>query len=234
MLRGYPDLLLRAKVGTVYTHNSIVHERKVDTQFRQTLRSVNAGGVWAADGSISFGMPIRSLGIEWDLRSDLNVEEGAEVINDEENDSQVLRSRLGLDISYWHYDVAGITTSGRITYNRVRYSLNENLNQSYINGTVDVEAYWHPSDNWSFESSLLYRMFDHDLFGAGQDVVLLNLSLSRQLFEGHGNLQLELNDVLSRDQDVSLINAATYIQETRIVSLGRYVMLKFAYKPRLM
>ena len=112
--------------------------------------------------------------------------------------------------------------------------MNKDLNQSYINSTIDVEAYWNPSDNWSLESSLLYRIFDRDIFGGGQDVALLNLSLARLLLGGRGNQQFELNDVLNRNQGVTITNAATYIQEARVVSLGRYMMLKFTYKPRLM
>ena len=234
LLRGYSGVSLFADLGTVYTRNSIIHERTVDTRLRQTLRAINAGSVWSADGRISFGMPIRSLGIEWDLSNAVDVEAGTEFINGDENDSRVLRNRLRLDIKYYHGDAVGITTRGSITYNRVRYSLNEELNQSYINSTVDVEAYWHPSDNWSFESSLVYRIFDRDLFGAGQDVALLNLSLSRLFFAGRGNLKFELNDMLNRSQGVTITNAATYIEEARVVSLGRYVMLKFTYKPRLM
>ncbi len=234
LLRDYSGLSLYADLGTVYTRNSIIRERTVDARLRQTLRAINAGAVWSADGRISFGMPIRPLGIEWDLSNAVDMEAGTEFINGEENDSQVLRNRLRLDINYYHGDAVGITTRGSITYNRVRYSLNEELNQSYINSTVDVEAFWHPTDNWSFESSLLYRIFDRDLFGAGQDIALLNLSLSRLFFAGRGNLEFEFNDVLNHNQGVTITNAATYIEEARVVSLGRNVMLKFTYKPRLM
>ena len=99
---------------------------------------------------------------------------------------------------------------------------------------MDLEAYWHPTDNWSFESSLLYRIFDRDLFGAGQDMALLNLSLSRLLFAGLGNLQLAFSDVLNRSQGVTITNGATYYEEARVVSLCRNAMLNFTYKPSLM
>ncbi len=230
---GYSGISLLVDLGAVYTHNSIIHDRTVDAQLRQTLRAVNARSAWSVDGRISFGMPTQSLGIEWDLSNTVDVETGTEFVNGEENDSRVLRNRLRLDIDHYHGDVVGITASGSITYNRIHYSLNEDLNQSYINSTVGVEAYWHPADLWSLESSLLHRTFDRDLVGTNQDIVLLNLSLSRLFFAGRGNLQLEFNDALNRNQDVTITNAGTSIQERRVVSLGRYVMLKFTFKPRL-
>ena len=98
--------------------------------------------------------------------------------------------------------------------------MNEELNQTYINGMVDMEAYWRPYDNWTFKSSLLYRIFDRDLFGTNADMAMLNLSLARLLFRGRVNMQLEFNDVLNRNQDVTLTNTATYIEEARIVSLA--------------
>ena len=143
-------------------------------------------------------MTIRPLGMEWDLSNPVDVEAGTELVNGEENDSRALRDRLRLDTNHYHGAAVDIPTRSSMTFHRVLYSLNEELNQSYINSTVDLEAYWHPTDNWSFESSLLYRIFDRDLFGAGQDMALLNLSLSRLLFAGLGNLQFAFSDVLNR------------------------------------
>ena len=234
LYQSYPGNSLIAYIGAHYTHNSIVYERTVDAQLRQTLRPVNSGGVWSVDGNASFGRPLRSLGLEWDVRYYVDMERGTELINGRENTTVVLRHRPLVELSYYWGDVIHISTTGRISWNQVRYSLNEELNQRYVNGSVDVDAYWNPSDQWSFEASFLYRAFDRDLFGAGQDITLLNLGLSRLFLEGRGNLELEVHDVLNKSQGVTVTSAATYIQEERIASLGRYVMLKFTYKPRLM
>ena len=164
----------------------------------------------------------------------LDVEAGTEFINGEENGSRVLHDRLRIDINHYHGDAVDIPTRSSMTFHSVLYSLNEELNQSYINSTVDLEAYWHPTDNWSFESSLLYRIFDRNLFGVGQDIALLNLSLSRLLFAGLGNLQFAFSDVLNRSQGVTITNGATYFEEARVVSLCRNAMLNFTYKLPLM
>ena len=230
----YSDFLLTMDLNGTYTRNSIIYKRTINEQLRQTLQAINAGDVWSIDGGISFGMPVRSLNMNWDLSNNVDVERGMEFINGEENDTRVLRNRLGLEITHYGGDKIDITATGEVTYNRIRYSLNEELNRNYTNGTVDAQMIWSPSEKWSFESSLLYRIFDRTLFGSNQDIALLNLSMSRSLLKGRGNIEFEFNDTLNKSRNVSISSGANYIEESRITLLGRYAMLKLTYKPRLM
>ena len=232
--QSYSGFNLFVGLGGKYINNSIIYERTVDAQLRQTLRAINAGDVWSIDSDISFGKPIRSLSMNWELDSDVDLERGTEMVNGAENDTRVLRNRLRLEITHYGGDKIDLTATGEVTYNRIRYSLNEELNRNYTNGTVDAEMIWSPSEKWSFESSLLYRIFDRTLFGSNQDIAMLNLSMSRSLLKGRGNIEFELNDTLNKSRNVSISSGANYIQESRIALLGRYAMLKLTYKPRLM
>ena len=230
----YSDFQLYIDLNGTYTRNSIIHKRTIDEQLRQTLQAMNGGDVWSIDGGISFGMPVRSLNMNWDLGNNVDVERGMEFINGAENDTQVIRNRLRLEITRYGGDKVDFTATGWITYNRIRYSLNEGLNRNFTNGSVDAQMIWSPLEKWSFESSLLYRIFDRTLFGSNQDIALLNLSASRLLLRGRGNIELELNDALNNSRNVTISSGANYIQESRIALLGRYAMLKLTYKPRLM
>ena len=232
--RGYSGSRFALSLNTYYTANSIIFERTVDAQLRQSLRPVNAGKRQSLGGYVSFSRPIRTLGLELNVMHRVNQRSSTELVNGAENVNTQLRHRPSLEISYYYGEKVGFTVDGELSWNRTRYSLNDELNQSYTNGTVDAEVFWNASELWSSEVSMLYRTFDRDLFGASRDIALLNLSLARVFFEGRGILELELHDALNRSQDFALNSAATYIQEVRTVSLGRYVMLKFTYKPRLL
>ena len=232
--RSYSGLTLRTDMGSAYTHNSIVRVRTVDSGLRQSVSTINSGATWSADGGISVSMPIRRLGMEWSLRGRTDLETDTEFINGVGNESRLLRNSLRLDLDYYRGDMLEVTTSGRITWNDVSYSINDALNQRYVNSRVNAEVSWHPDDSWQLETSLNYRILDRDVFDDSQNIALLNLALSHLFLAGRGNLRLELNDVLNQNQGITFTNAATYIQESRIESLGRYVMLKFTYKPKLM
>lgn len=234
LYRSYSGLALSADMGSAYTHNSIVRVRTVDSGLRQSVSAVNSGAIWSADGGVSVGMPIRRLGMEWGIKGRTDLEAGTEFINGVKNESRLLRNSLHLDLDYYRGDMLEVTTSGRVTWNDIRYSLNDELNQRYVNSRVNAEVSWHPDNNWLLESSLHYRILDRDVFDDSQNIALLNLALSRLFLAGRGNLRLELNDVLNQNQSITFTNAATYIQESRIESLGRYLMLKFTYKPKLM
>ncbi len=231
--RGFSGLILSADANAVYTRNSIVSVRTVDADFRQQISAVNAGPAWTRSGGIHFNMPVRRLDLEWGTDIDVDWDTATEYVNGSENEAQILRGRLSLDLEYRYRDVLEVLARARRSYNESRYSLNAALNQSYINGTVDVEVYWRPSPGWSLESSVLYRILDSDAFGTGENITLLNLSASRHVWEGRVNLELELHDALNQNQLVDQTSAATYLQETRAVSLGRYIMLNLTYKPRL-
>ncbi len=234
LYRSYSGLYLSADLGSAYTQNSIIRVREVDSELRQRVSEVNSQGAWSADTGFRVGMPVRRLGVEWTVRSRSHLDKGTEYINSIENESLWLRNSLGLALDYYHGDMLEVTTSGRIVWNGVRYSLNDALNQRYTNSTVTSEVNWYPGTNWLIETTLYYRILDRDIFDDSQNIALLNLALSRLLLEGRGNLRLELNDVLNQNQGVTFTNGATYIQESRIESLGRYLMLKFTYKPKRM
>ncbi len=231
---SYSGLTLSTDMGTAYTHNSIVRVRTVGSGLRQSVSAINSGATWSADGGFRVGMPIRLLGMEWGIRGRTDLEIDTEFINDLKNESRLLRNSLRLDLDYYFRDLLEVTTSGRITWNNVSYSISDALNQRYVNSRINAEVSWHLYDNWLLETSLHYRILDRDIFDDSQNMALWNLMLSRLLLAGRGNLRLEVNDVLNQNQGVTFTNAATYIQESRIESLGRYVMLKFTYKPKLM
>lgn len=234
LLRPFSEVSLGADIRMSYIQNIIVPVRTIDTALRQRISAVNANAAWMHYGGLTFGMPFRGLGIKWNAGVDAVIETASEIINGEDNNSKVVRGRVDSKITYRRGDAVEVILRAARSYNRVRYSLNESLNQSYTNSMIDVDASWHFADVWSVESSLDYRILDRDGFGAGHEIALLNLSLSCLFFGGRGNMQFGMKDVLNQNQILRFTNSATYLQEERILSLGRHVMLKLTYKPRLM
>ncbi len=74
-------------------------------------------------------------------------------------------------------------------------------------------------------------MYDQEVF-AGQNVALLEASISRLFMNERAEIQLVGIDLLDQNQGVNITNSPSYIQEERIESLGRYLMLKFVYRLR--
>ncbi|MCY4205261.1 MAG: TonB-dependent receptor [Bacteroidetes bacterium] len=219
-------------LSTEIVRNNIIYERKVETNLRQLLRPINRGSMWSANHKISFEMPIHFLDMDWSLNNRLRLESGTGLINGQENESWIIHSEPMLGVNYYLHDTFELDLSGGLIYNKIQYSLNKELDQSNISSAMEAEAYWELSENWSFESSFLYRVFDQNLFGKSEKIIRMDMSVSRLLFSGRGDFQLELNDVFNRNIGAIISNDSYQIERSRTRSLGRYLLLKLTYKPR--
>ena len=75
-----------------------------------------------------------------------------------------------------------------------------------------------------------YRVYSQDVFGSSNSVPLWEASLTKTLLKQRADLQLVGLDLLDRNEGINFSNSGNMIQEERINSLGRYLMLKFVYR----
>ena len=218
--------------SVVYTKDKIVQSRTVDEQFRQVVTSVNSDEGWVSNGSMFFGTPIRPHGLKLNLRTSFMYSTGSEFVNQAENLSQILRNTVGLGLENRVKDIFDVRTGGTFTFNNVNYSLNKELNRNYVNSTFYANGSYYLGEAWTFKTSLKYRVYDQEVFGPGQNVALLEASSSRLFMNDRAEIKLTGLDLLNQNQGVNFTNTSTYIQEERITSLGRYLMLKFIYRLR--
>ncbi len=216
--------------GTTYTRNRIVPTRKIDALLRQTVSAVNSDAGWTNNLDVSFGTPVRPLGIKLSVENDLSISRGSEFINAQENASRIVRNTVGLRVANRSQDVLELESDIRATFNFTDYSLNDALGQQYVNTRFRAEIAWHPAFSWTIRGDFRYQLYDRDVFGNVQNVALVNLGLSRQLLNERAEVELVVRDVFNQNLGVSFTNAATYIQEQRVESLGRYIMLRFSYR----
>ena len=223
---------LRTAIRASYTTNDIVRSRDVDENGFQQVTSVNSGRAWSTNGSIDYGRPIRIIGARINVNYNVTYSKESEFINQVENESRILRNTVNLSLENRDKERYDLDVGGRVTFNNVNYSLNEELNQSYANSTVFARGTYYLGDAWTFNSSLNYRIFDQDVFGPGQNVAMLQASISRLLFGERAELELIGFDLLNQNQGVNFTSSSSFIQETRTVSLGHYVLLRFIYHLR--
>lgn len=231
---GYTGMSMSADIGLAYTDNLIVRTREVDNELRQSLQEKNLGGAWSGDAGFNWSMPIRKLDMRWSVDGRTDIESGIEKINGIRNESKFYRNSLRLRFEYYLGNTLEITTSTRIVWRELRYSLYQALNQRYVTGRIDGNIEWYPNADWLIEFSWDYRVMDQIIFDGRQDIGLLHMAISRYLIAGRGRLMIEFRDLLNENQGITFTNGATSIEESRIHTLGRYIMLKFTYKPKLM
>ena len=170
------------------------------------------------------------IGAEINVSYNANYSTGTEFVNGEENISKILRHTVDLSMENRDKEVFEIRAGGRFTFNNVDYSINQDFAQDYLNRTLYANGSLYFGDGWTLESRLNYQFFDQEIFGEGQNVAALQASLSRFVMNDRAQIKLVAMDLLNQNQGVSLTNTSAYIQESRVQTLGRYVMLSMSWQ----
>jgi len=213
-----------------YTLDNIVQSRTVSGRGVQEVQPVNGGEGWNANGGVNFGRPIRPIGAKITLNTNVTYTTGSEFINQAENQSDIWRTTVDGSLENRDKELFDVRAGTSLTFNDVSYSLNKQLNQSYMNSTIYANGSYYLGDLWTFTSSLNYRLFDEDVFGPGENVALWQASVSRLLMDERAELQLIGFDLLNQNQGVNVTSSASSIREERTESLSRYLVVKFIYK----
>ena len=210
------------------TNDNISQSRFVDETGRQVVTPVNSGQAWSTNGGINFGTPIRSIGARLQLDYRLTYAKESAFVNDVENRSRILQNRVNVSIENRNKSVFEVRAGGGLSFNDVNYSLNEELNQNYINPRLFADgSYYHGA--WTLASGVNFQGYDEDVFGPNLNVTLWEASITRLIMNERGEIELAAYDLLNQNQGVSVTNTSSFNKTERVQSLGRYVMLRFNY-----
>ena len=231
---------LFAQAGFTYTSNPIARARVFDEQGFQTITPINTDPEWSANTGLTFGTPIRKLGVDVDLEYRVNYSKGWELVNRETNQSRVVRNTVEASLENRTKDVLDVRAGASFTFNDVDYSLNEALNRDYVNSRYFANATLYLG-SWTLGSTFNWRVYDQDLYSQGaqtggeantpgRNVARWDASVSRRLLNDRAELELRAYDLLNQNEAVNISNSASFIQESRTESLGQYLMVRVMYR----
>jgi len=213
-----------------FTKDKISRNRDITDRFVQTITPVNIDGDWSIGGFQNFGTPVRALGIQLNISNSLYYQRSAEFINSAENETRSLRDNVKLTIGNRDKDFFDLDVGVSLTYHDNRFSLNTDLNQSYLNNSFFFDLALTPDDNWRLSTSIDAARYSDDVFGQADNVTLWNAEVSRSIMDNNrAYVALVAKDLLNEGLGVNYTNSPGLIQESRILSVGRYTLLKFVY-----
>ena len=126
-------------------------------------------------------------------------------------------------------DQFDVEVSADFSFNDVRYSLNQELNRSYVNSEYQAEGTWYLGA-WELETDFRYRTYDQGLFAESRNIARWDAAITRRVIDGRAEIELQAYDLLNQNQGVAVTNSANYIEESRTESLGQYFMLRVMYR----
>ncbi|MEM0962736.1 MAG: outer membrane beta-barrel protein [Bacteroidota bacterium] len=223
---------LFASLRASYSPTAISTARFVDAQLRQNTTPINTTGTWTINGNGSFGTVVRPLASRVSVSTNGVYNRAIELVNAEENVSSLLRATVNLRIENRTKDRFDLVGGARVTYNNVAYSLNPQLDRDYVNRGFFAELGWSPSEAWEFRTEIDVNVFGDAVAGASagaRSVPLWRAEAARTILDGRARVELEATDLLDRNLGIDFTNAASFVQESRVNTLGRYVLMRFVY-----
>ncbi len=221
---------LFANASVSYANDRITNASTVDSLFRQNIHPVNVDHDVNFRGGFQFRTPLRFIKTNVRLSYNASWNKGIQFVNEIENDVERQRHSVGLSFDNRKKDIVDFTVGGRVSYNKSAYSENGSLDQNYLDRRFYSDLIILPSDKWEFSTSLDYTFYSEATFGEERAIPIWKASLTRYVLKNNrGRISLATFDILNENIGINRTSQLNYFQEERIRSLGRHVMLTFAY-----
>jgi len=222
---------LMAAVNGTYTKDKINWDRTVDNNLVMTNTLKNFDNDVSLKGNIDFSTPIR----RWGMKINLNLEEswnkGMNLINQGENEYTNFGHRASFSIDNRKKEKWDVNTGIQATLTNSKYTVQESMNNRYLDLKWFGEARFTPNETWNFELNTDFTRYSDQSFNETQSIPLLGAEISYFFLKNkRGTLKLNGWDLLNQNKIVQRFGELNYLREIRSNSIGRFVMLSFTYR----
>ena len=218
-----------ANASINYTQNKIVYNQTVSDRFVRTSKPVN---VKDAFNAMLFGQYSLPLNKQWrvSLGNNTSYNKYISLVNSAENLTKTLTTSGNVRLDFRLRDSFEFNINARVANNNTKYSLQSNLNRSFLSHDYEVGFNWTLPYNFRIGSDFNYQFYTGQNFGANQSIPIWSASMSKYLLKNkRGEIKLSVFDILNKSTGFSRTADANYIQDETITSLRRYAMLSFTY-----
>ncbi|MFN7117810.1 MAG: outer membrane beta-barrel protein [Saprospiraceae bacterium] len=219
-----------ANINFTYTQNRIQNAQTVDNNFARTTQPINVDNDYQVNGFLNFGFPIKRPYLSMNLNTNTIWMRGFNLINDVENQTERLIANTGARLTFRYKELLEWMVTANLSYNQTHYSLQQSLNQDFLNQTYGTELNLNLPGGFVLASTLNYQIYNSiNGNGTDQEVPIWNASVSKFVMLKRGEIKLAANDILNRNIGINRSADVNFLREERIYSLGQYFMMSFTY-----
>jgi hypothetical protein len=195
----------------------------------QLTMPVNVSGVYNVSGNFNFGIPIKRMqGGNFNTTTRIGYNQDVSVVNNQTNYTRNLSLGEDLRLNYNYKEKLDMGISTSISYNQVRYSLQENNNTSYFTHVYSADLTYSAPMNFIMATDFDYTFNTGRADGYNQNYAIWNASIAKQIFKTkRGEIKASVFDILNQNTSVYRNIAQNYIEDVQNTVLKRYFMLTF-------
>jgi len=220
-----------ARLGGTYTLDKVGYTRTITDSLVQIINLINTKDEYSADGNIEFSTPLRFAGVNVHLNLDGRWNRGLTYVNGEENINSSFSRSFRLSFDTRKKDLWDLDFGGELTITNARYSIQESLNNRFINLNYYVDLSYTPNATWQFGVNADVVNYSSESFSGAVNIPLISAEINYNFLKNkRGMITLEGYDLLDKNTGISRISEMNYLRETKSTIIGRYVMLSFKYR----
>jgi len=222
---------LMSGIDAGYTIDKINWSRTIDSQLKQTMTLVNVSNDYRASARMDFSTPIRKLGVKINVNLRESFNRGISIVNGAENINTNYTHKVSLTVDNRKKDKWDVNAGGSISLTDAKYSIQNTLNNRYMNLDYFAEMRYNPTERWNFAFKADVTNYTAQSFDKPISIPLLSGEISFYFLKANrGVLTLQGMDLLNKNTGIQRISELNYLQERQTNMLGRYVMLTFKYR----
>lgn len=222
-----------AMLSGSYTSDKITNAQTIDNRFVQTIRPINVDDDYSTSLYLYFGTPIRPIKSKINIRTNSSFTRSILFVNTTANDVDRFSNSINFSIENRNKEIVDIKVGTRISHNTTTYSVSTNLNQEYLSTGYYADLFIDFLKTWTFSTAIDYTVYSGDLFIDNPTIPILQASLSKRFLKGNtGLLKLSVYDIFNQNVGINRASEFNYIEDKRVSTLSRYILLSFTYKIR--
>ena len=214
-----------------YTQNRITNAQSIDENLVRTIQPINVDSDYSLRTDFSFSSPIRFMKSRINLSGDTEFGRGINFLNARENQTDRLSLGGKVQLENRFKEVVDISGGVRLSYNQLRYSLDDNFDQDYLNQIYFMEFGLKLPKGLYFTTDLNHNIYNGIDEGLDQEITMWDASLAKTIFKNErGEIKISAKDILNQNQGITRRPQLNYIEEESIRNIGRYFLLSFSYQ----
>lgn len=214
-----------------YTTDRITNAQSIDENFVRTIQPVNVKNDFSLAADISYSSPLRFIKSRINLSGNTEIGRGINFLNAQENRTDRLTTGGRIRIENRFKETFDISVSARLSYNQLRYSLDGEFNQDYLNQTYILDFGLNLPKDLFFQTDIDHNLYNGISDDFDQSITLWNASLAKTIFKNQrGEIKISARDILNQNLRITRRPQLNFIEEEAIRNIGRYFLLTFSYQ----
>ena len=199
----------------------------------QLLVPVNINGYWNTRSLVTYAIPVTKLKSNLSINGGVNFSLTPGIINGTENKASTISYTGGAGLSSNISENLDFNLVYSATASNVTNTLQPSLNSNYFTGTTTFKLNYIFKTRLVFNTSFSQLVLNGLSAGYNQNYFVWNAYVAYKFLHNRAlEARFGANDILNQTQNISRTVTETYIQDTRINVLQRYLMLTITYNIR--